>query len=394
MNRTKVLLPVILLALGAVMVWGLLKTSPQVEPAPEERVRPLVRTLAVRFQDVPLILRTQGTVQARTETTLIAQVAGEVVRLSPNLEAGAFFDRGEVLLTLDARDHELALERAEAQVAQARLDLVWQEAEAEVARDEWASLGEEPTPLALREPQVARAKATLAAAEADLARARLDLERTRIRAPFSGRTRARQVDLGQFLNRGTPIAEIQSTDVAEVRLPVPDDQLAFVDLPHVFREGAPAVQGPRVDLHTDFAGQRHTWQGQIVRSEGEVAQDTRMLHLVARVERPYHRSAEAPERPPLATGLFVQAEIHGRTAREVVLLPRSALHRSNQVLVVDASQKLRIRPVEILRLDGEEVLISSGLEPGEQVSISSLDLVVDGMDVRTVDSEEPPEDAP
>ena len=80
-------------------------------------------------------------------------------------------------------------------------------------------------------------------------------------------------------------------------------------------------------------------------------------------------------------GLFVRAEIQGRTAENIIELPRSALRDNNQVLVVDAENRLRFRTVEPLRLFEDKVLIATGLDAGERVCLSPIQTVIDGMPV-------------
>jgi hypothetical protein len=83
-------------------------------------------------------------------------------------------------------------------------------------------------------------------------------------------------------------------------------------------------------------------------------------------------------------GLFVHAEIRGRLAEGVIRLPRSAMRDDNQVLVVDADNRLSFRKVSVLRLEHDDMLIRSGLADGELVCISPLQTVVDGMLVSPV----------
>jgi RND family efflux transporter MFP subunit len=386
MNVKKAIIPIAIILVSALATRALVRSRPQVETHEVEPLAPLVRVIEVGRQDLAFDVRAQGTVLPRTETTLIAQVAGKVIRTSSSFETGGFFSRGEALVELDPRDYQVAVRRARAQVAQARLQVVQQEAEAQVAVEEWQQLGEgEPTALVMRQPQVAQAQAALEAAEAELEKAELDLERTHIRAPFDGRVRSKQVDLGQFLTPGAPLATIHATDYAEIRLPVPDDQVSFLDLPFAYRT-ATAAKGPEVTLRARFGRDVHSWQGRIVRTEGELDSRTRMLNLVARVEDPY--GAGNPDRPPLVVGMFVEAEIEGRPATDVVVLPRSALRPDadrDQVLVVDGDSRLRFRDVEVVRLEGERAIIGDGLEPGEAVCVSPLDIVTDGMQVRSAD---------
>ncbi len=396
MNAKKIIIPIATILLSTLATRALIRSRPQVETREVAPLAPLVRVIEATRQDLELDVHAQGTVLPRTETTLIAQVAGEVISVSSSFETGGFFNRGTTLLELDPRDYQVAVRRARAQLAQARLQVSQQEAEAEVALEEWQDLGAgEPSALVKREPQVAQARAALEAAEAGLEKAELDLERTHVRAPFDGRVRAKRVDLGQFLTPGAPLATIHATDYAEIRLPVADDLLAYLELPFAYRAAARAP-GPETTLWASYGRQRYSWQGWIVRTEGELDSRSRMLNLVARVEDPYELSVAEPDRPPLAVGLFVEAVIKGRPAAGVFVLPRSALQpqaeagRRDQVLVVDDDSRLRFRDVEVLRLAGEQVVIGEGLADRETVCVSPLDVVTDGMKVRTAVAEERP----
>ena len=118
-----------------------------------------------------------------------------------------------------------------------------------------------------------------------------------------------------------------------------------------------------------------------MRTEGEIDPRSRMLTVVASVEDPYGRG-ESGDRPPLAVGLFVRAEILGRTLPDAILLPRTALHEDDRVLVLDAESRLHFRPVEVVRRRSEDVVIAGGLAAGERVCVSNLPGAVDGMAVR------------
>lgn len=389
----KILLPIIILVAGLGIFMALVASRPKPEPQVPEPVIPLVRVVVVTHQEIPMTVQARGTVVPRTETTLAAQVAAQVISVSRSFEVGGFFEAGDVLVTLDSRDFELATEAGRARVAQAELRLAQQEAEARVAKQEWEQLGVgDPDPLVLREPQIAEAQAALAAARAELQKAELDYERTRIRAPFAGRVRDKSVDLGQYVTPGQSVATIHAIDFAEIRLPIPHRELAFLEMPVRYRDGA-ATEGPFALIEADFTGQRNSWPSRIVRTEGEVDEQTRMIYLVARVEDPYGAHAG---RPPLAMGVFVEALIQGVTIENGVLLPREALRsqgsssQQSQVLVVDDEDMIRFQPVEVIRYQGQDAIISGeSLAPGERVCISQLDVVVDGMRVQTTEVEGP-----
>lgn len=381
----KFVYPVLVIVGGLLAAFVVVRSRPEVQREEEVTPPPLVRVLEVRTQDVPLDVRSQGTVRPHTESTLVAQVGGRIVSVSPHFAEGGFFRRGEVLVTIDPQDYRLAVSQAQAQVAQARTRLERERAEAEIAREEWEDLGTgEPSPLTLREPQLAEARAALEAAEANLEQAELNLKRTTIEAPYAGRVRAKRADLGQFVTPGTPLAEVFGSDHAEIRLPIPKDQLAFLDVD--LGESAP---GPRVKLFAEIGGMPRSWDARVVRTGGEIDPQTRMLPVFARVDDPFRRLGRgadpgAPGAPVLPMGLFVEAEVEGKIAPGAVVLPRSAVRHGEEVLVVDDQDRLRFRPVEVLRAQGDTVVIGKGLADGEKVVVSQMETPVEGMVVRHV----------
>ncbi len=376
----KVLLPVAVVTLGLLLAGGLVTIRPSVATHRPAKPAPLVRAVRAEPESIHLSIRTQGSVAPRTESDLIAEVSGRITWVSPSLAAGGFLDEGEPLLRVDARDYEVAVTRAEAALTRA-------ESQLELARralERSLSLTKRGVASSARlddaENAARVAEANRLEAEAMLTQARNDLERTSIHAPFEGRVRIKHVDVGQFVNRGAPVARIYAVDYAEVRLPIPDDTAAFAELPIDYRNEGTDGHQPEVVLKAEFGGQEHRWRGRIVRTEGELDPRTRMIHAVARIEDPYGRG-DQPERPPLAVGLFVEAEIQGRRVDGVYSLPRSALRGSDRVVVVDGEGRAHLRRVELLRRLPDRVLIRSGLEPGEQVVISPLALTVEGMRV-------------
>ncbi len=360
---------VLISVLGAVT---LLATSPELMPSSAQPIPTTVRTLEVAPAPMQLTVHSQGTAEPSTESDLIPEVSGRVVRMSPSLVAGGYFEQGDVLLELDAEDYRAA-------VARARSTLTRAEAEYAHARYEYQRHKElesrqlvsrslmENTLRSFRVAEAARNDSRVA-----LEQTQRDLTRTRIVAPFTGLVRSEQVDIGQFVSRGASIAKIYATDFVEVRLSLADRQLAFLDVPIGVRGQFPADARPHVVLSANYAGRKYTWQGEIVRTEAEIDMKSRMVHVIARVDN------DAQE-TPLAVGLYVEAEIAGALAEDIVVLPRNALRTGNQVLIVDHENRLRFRDVTPLRLYRDEVLIQSGLEAGERVCISPIQTAIDGM---------------
>ncbi|MFT5049494.1 MAG: RND family efflux transporter MFP subunit [Chlamydiales bacterium] len=374
----KILAPILVLILGGLGARQLISMRPEPEKVVIEPVLPLVSVTEALASTHTYHVMAHGTVQARTASELVAEVEGRVIQVSPSLVNGGFFEAGDLLLEIDREDYQLARAQAEQSLAAAERRLFEEQADAALAREEWDALGEgDGTPLALHLPQVAEARATLAAARAGLERAERDLARTQVRAPFVGRVSAKSVDLGQFVSRGKTLAHIYAVDYAEVRLPLPDAELAFLDLPLIYRGEGAAVDQPQVVLSTEFGGQRHSWRAQIVRTEGEIDPATRMVIAVARVDDPYGRGDDL-DRPPLAVGMFVQAHVTGRRVDDVFVLPREALRGTGRVFIMDDEDRLRMRQVQVLRADRDGLVIGQGLQDGDRVIVSPLETVTDG----------------
>jgi RND family efflux transporter MFP subunit len=351
------------------------------EPAPQgEAYTPppaTVRTVIARKQAEHLVVRSQGTVQPRSESQLIPEVSGRVVWMSPNLVSGGRFAEGEPLLRIDEADYRNAVEKGGAAKTRANVEL-------EHAADELERLEKLLRQNLASQSQIDEAQRRFLVAEANLIEARInlqqshrDLTRTEITAPYHGLVRSEQVDLGQFISRGSAIATIYATDYVEVRLPIASNQLSYLD---ISTAGTLPEQASPVTLSGQLGGIQFIWEGELVRTEAEIDATSRMLYGVARV--PY---SENPEVPPLAVGLFVQAEIQGRMAEDIIRLPRTAMRDQDQVLVVDTEDRLRFRQVSVFRIEHDEVLIRGGLNDGERVCISPLQTVVEGMRVQAVE---------
>ncbi len=383
-----ILLPICIVGAGALAAWTMIVNRPEVQTETPQTPLPVVRTATVKAQPIQFRVRSQGTVRPKRESSILNEVAGRVVWVSPSLAGGAFFEEGELLVKLDTADYELSLLQARTAIAEAEVRLEREREEAAVAKREWATLGKgNPSPLALREPQMREAQALLESRQAAVKRAELDLERTKIYAPYRGRVRQKLVDLGQFLNRGSVIANIYGVDIAEVLLPIPDEDAAFLQLPMSYAGEPSSAQGVPVRFFATFAGTEHSWQGRIVRTEGEIDSKTRMIQVIAEVNDPYERGPK--NRPPLAAGMFVEAEIVGRSIHSAVALPRSALRAGDLVYVVDSEQRVDLRSVEVLRGETDRVILRKGLDDGEQVVISILDAPTQGMRVRVAGSQQP-----
>ncbi|MCP4036227.1 MAG: efflux RND transporter periplasmic adaptor subunit [bacterium] len=384
----KFIVPALVLLLSFVGAFVLVATAPSVEKQALERAVSAVRVRDPKPQSLPLRVRTQGTVAPRTESALVPEVSGRVVWVSPSLVSGGFFEEGDSLLRIEPRSYEMTVARAEAAVSRARSEVEF--ATDELKRQKKLSERNVASPAELsaarRADQVA--KANLTDAKVALEQAQWDLERTQVLAPFGGRVREERVDVGQVVGPSGSVATLYATDYVEIRLPIADHQLAYLDLP--MHPSNDPSEHPIVRVNARFAGRDHTWQGTVVRTEGEIDPKSRMVHVIARVEDPYGLAPGNGSKTALAVGLFVQAEIEGPLADNVLVIPRYAMRDGHSILVVDREDRLRIREVDVLRIDGEQALIRSTLGPGERICVSPIQIVVDGMHVLPVPDDEAP----
>ncbi|NND44460.1 MAG: efflux RND transporter periplasmic adaptor subunit [Xanthomonadales bacterium] len=373
------LLPVLLIvgAIVVVVIMAQFAGSKKPEQRDDGPKAMLVEVITVEPGQRQFVIQSQGTVRPRTETTLVSEVSGKVVSVAPGFVAGGFFRKGETLLQIDPSDYQTAVKRAEANLASMQARQIDEQARSEQALRDWRNLGREgqPSNLVLRKPQLQDAEANVRAAEADLQKARRDLERTRISLPYDGLIREKRVDLGQYVTPGTPLGVSLAIDVAELRLPLSKNDLAFLDLPEVASADSPDT--PAVTLTSSEANQSSRWRGRIVRTEGVVDEASRVIYAVARVADPYGLLGTS-DQPELRFGTFVRAEIEGRDAGQVFVLPRSALQRDNKVLVADRDDRLQIRSVEVVRAESSQAWIRSGLEDGDRVVMTTIDAPVPG----------------
>jgi len=373
--------PIAIIVVGFGLAAELLRTGPSITPQAPVAKSPLVRAVTVQPADFEFEATARGTVMPRSETELIAEVSGRVIELSQSLVTGGFFKEDDVLLRIDPLDYEIALEQASAQVQRATSELATASKNYERQRNlsKRQSTSESLEDDARNRLQMA--EAAQREARARLASAERDLERTVVKAPYDGRVRTEQVDLGQFLNRGSRLARLYAIDAAEVRLPIKDDELAFLNIS--LRDGSAWEKRPSVSLSAEFAGAVHRWTGEIVRTEGELDPKTRMIQLVASVADPYRAGTT-----PLPVGLFVDAVITGGVQPNIVRLPRGAMVSPSEVYIVDSSERLVRRTVNVLRSQGDFVYINDGLLRGDRVCLSRLATAMPGMKVRVENTEE------
>lgn len=354
----------------------LTKPEPKTFETPPEITR--VEATRLEPRGFQVFLDTQGSIRPRTTTTLVPEVSGRIVEISPNFRDGGFFTEGEILLGIEKVNYETALVVAESAVAEAKRALQEERIRGEQALENWRRLGKsgEPSDLVARKPQLAEAEARLRAAEAQVDQARRDLERTDVRAPYSGRIIEQFVDVGQFVTSNTELARAFATDTMEVRLPLTNRQLSFIDLPAHRLSG----EGPEVLVTGKIGRETEQWRGKVVRVDSAIDENSRQLFVVAEIDDPYHlRDGEAT--PFLKIGMFVDAVVKGEQLENVFVLPRQAVRVGGEVILIGPDNRIRRQQIDPVWSDAENVVVAaddSGLQPGDVLCLTPLAYPADG----------------
>lgn len=381
---SKIFLPIVIIAIStAAAVWMFMQKDPPqtIDKRPPSMLVDVMRAYAANEK---ITVKAQGSVTPRTQTTLVSEVSGLITEVSPAFVAGGFFSKGDVLVRIDDRNYRAEVKRAQAAVRAAETNVTRETGLADYAREDWERAqsilqsSKAATDLAMRKPQQAEALASLEFARADLEKREGDLDRTVIRAPYDGLVREKRADIGQFVNSGSPLAVTFSIGVAEIRLPLPDSQLPYLNLDeHELVQG----RGPKVELSASIGGQLNSWQGRIIRTEGIFDERSRVLYLVAQIEDPYNRYSQRWQHS-LRMGTFVAAAIEGEQLDNVIRLPRTALRRNNTIWTVSDKDTLRPVTVEIAHADEQSILIRSGLTSGQLICLAVPENPFPGTPVR------------
>lgn len=379
----------------------LVSQRPEPERRPPPSQIPFAITAPAQAGEGAIPVFGAGTVRPRAEVDVAAEVSGKVVWVDQAFESGGRVREGQVLFRIDDVDYRSAVEKARANVALQRVEVLKAREEAQVARKQYEQFKErqaesgaasEASPLALWQPQLEAAEAALARDAATLAETELNLARTAVKAPFPGVVRTESVDVGQFVAAGRGVARLYASDAVEVVVPLPDSDAALIPGLWDLRAG----DGNRevaVHVLADYGGRRYVWDGYVDRVEGALDEQTRTLDVIVRVPEPYgsgvpeaggseDRDAD-PEAggPPLLVGKFVDVELDGVAPEAWFRIRRPALRPGNEVWVV-RDDKVTIVPVTVLQRAEDEVYLTGALQPGDAAIVGGLQIATEGMAVR------------
>lgn len=412
----KIVRVVLVLFVAAVLAGALVAYKPEPERRPPAENGRLVEVLPARPQDVTLSLESYGTVQPQLTLKLVAEVRGQIVQRHPAFEEGGFVAEGDELIVIDPRDYAFEVESRRAQIRQtgAELERLEQELrnleattriarhDLELARSERERLQKlagrqvvaqsvadqtEQKYLASLErlqslenqkalipPRRELLKAQRSMTEVMLRQAELNLERTRITAPFDGWVLEKLVEVGEHVNAGQVAGTIYQAGELEIEVQVPPSDMQW--LPDTFSADHPLP----AEVSFEAGGQRHRWQGRVIRQKAQMETATRTLALVVAVD-PQEDVDRESRRFTLRPGMFVRVDIAGRVVDGAYLMPRYLVYPGDVIYTV-VDDRLHIQPVRVLRAYRDRVVVDQGISEGDLIIRTPLSSATEGMKVR------------
>ncbi|MBU2893334.1 efflux RND transporter periplasmic adaptor subunit [Colwellia sp. D2M02] len=385
----RVLLPAIISAIALVLVWVIFDNPPESnrgKPSKAPQMTVAIQTLTP--QPYQVMVQSFGTVQPRTQSVLFAQVSGQINQVSSEFRDGGFFEKGDVLMQLDDRDHRAEVNIAQASFMAAQQNLQEEGARVRQAQADWERLGngKDASALVLRQPQFEAAKAQVLSAEAQLNKAKLSLERTKIVAPYAGRILKKHVDIGQVISSNTQLADIYAVDYVEIRLPIKNKDLPLMKLPEEYRDSHQNQNNETVVSNVVITSTllgKQTWQGKVVRTESAIDELSQQLYVVAQIISPYDsetNNAAKNQGAQIKIGQYVTAEITGRVLADSLVIPSSAIYQGSYVYTVENGLLMR-KEVSIRWQNGTESIIAAGLVAGDALVLTPLGQVSSGTPV-------------
>ena len=310
------------------------------QPPPEA-----VTTLVAKQEDWPQTLSAIGSVVAVQGVMVSADLPGIVEKIA--FESGSQVRKGDLLVQLDTSQERAQLAAADSERKLAAVNL-----------ERMRGLRQKGVTSAA---EYDRMQAESQQSSARSGEIRATIERKRIRAPFAGVLGIRQVNLGQYLNPGDPIVQLQTLDPIYVNFSVPQQEV--LNLP----------VGADVTI-TAEALENIEATGKITAVDSVVDEATRNIQAQATFANPGHK---------LHPGMFVEAQVHLGDGQQVVTLPASAINYApygDSVFIVEdvkgpngqTYRGVRQQVVKLGAARGDQVAVLSGVKPGEEVVTSGV----------------------
>jgi membrane fusion protein (multidrug efflux system) len=320
--------------------------SPEIQAGPAAAAPRKVSLARVESRPMERTLQVVGTLAARDEAAVAAQVAGQIELLSADL--GDRVTAGQELALIDTASYEALVRQSEANLARTKASAANAAQNLKRIQDLQKEKISSTSDLDQAVAEADRTRAEVKAAEAAEAIARLNLARSRVRAPFDGAIAQRLVAAGNYVSVGVPIVRLVKTDPLRLRLEVP--------------ERASSAVRPEQEVRLTVEGDANTYTGKLARIAPAIRQSDRMLPV----------EADVPNPGTLRAGLFARAQIILSTNEESLSIPTNALitFAGLEKVVVLRDGKAAEKTVTTGRRGADWIEINSGLNAGETVVLN------------------------
>ncbi len=364
-KKIKILLPITIIIITVLIVNTIMNNPPKTKRGfKKEKAGIKVETRLIQKQNYEMFIDSYGVIQASKKSALSTQVGGKIVYVSENFKEGAYIKKGEVLLKIEEADYKIDLQSAKAKLTLAEQALIEEQAKSIQAKEDWESFNknQKANDLVLRKPQLESAKANVLIAKADLQKAQLNLKRTEIVAPYDARVDEKSVYLDELISSNTKIADISSSEIMEIKLPVNNNYLKYIDL----------KSKPMVKFFSNVTNK--SYEGQILRSKSSIDTNTKQLYLIAELKNIDTN---------LNFGEYLKAKISTKNLQDVLIVPNSSIYQGSYVFV-EKNGVIERRNIQITWQDENNALIKQGLKEGENLVLTILGDVSSGTKVKVI----------
>ncbi|SNY90199.1 hypothetical protein SAMN04515647_0346 [Cohaesibacter sp. ES.047] len=409
-------LPPIALAVVLFMMSGKSAKPPRAASDKQEKATP-VKVIGAKSITVTPSVSGYGRVQPARAWEAVAEVAGPVVWTAENLRDGLLIGQGTELLRIDTREYELGLAQLDAErealdardrtneaslrIEQRALDLLKEDLSRKQTLLKQGSTSQAMVDAAERAMLTAEAKVQtllsnikLNEAERNVLKqkreiAALNVERTVIKAPFDLRLGTVDIALGQYVNKGEKLFSGDGIAVAEVVAQFPVGALS----PLLGKTGTPGAALGTLADDKKAVSDRHAllkakvrlntpkttveWDAVVDRVTATMDPKTRTRGIVLKIEDPYGQATPG-QRPPLVRDMAVEVVLIGPPRKGMIALPALAVRKS-KVMIVDDEKRLRFISAKPAYIQGNIIVLKSGVEPKQKVIVSDMPSPVEGM---------------
>lgn len=357
-NILRIFTVICFLLLG-ILVFKFLSSQKKLPTPKKQELIPLVKTIKIKTSPRQITFSAQGVVEAQEIGALTPQIGGKIIYLSDKLKPGENIEKNQLLAKIDARDYELALEKAKNNLKIAENQLILAKANSKQAKEAYKLLhGENASVpfLIAKEPDLQQALANKETALNELLQAELNLKRTKLFAPYRLTVLSKEVGIGDYVSPGQKLATYYKRDSLEIKVPFEPEKLSFLE--------------KKAKAYVFIPSLNKTFKATLLRTGPNLDDSTRLIDLYFKI----------PQKD-LKPGEFVQLTIIGKTINNVAQVPVESVHDLDTIWVLTPQNTIEIRKIKVLGQEEKHLLVT-GLKEGEEIVITPLGEVKPGLKVR------------